>query len=322
MHSKPTVLITGANGLLGQKLVAHLSKHKEYNVLATGRGKSRIPPGCREYQYVPMDICIAEQVTEVFKIHNPRSVIHCASMTDVDLCETNREGCYMQNVQAVYFLVDACEKNGSHMVHLSTDFIFDGKNGPYSEDDAPNPLNYYGQTKLLSEQVLQVSSIDWTIVRTALVYGITHAMTRSNIVLWVKSALENGKELTLVDDQTRTPTLAEDLAAACITILDRKALGVYNVSGMEILTPYQMGVQTAVYFGLDAARIKRADSSSFSQKAPRPLKTGFLLDKAVKLLYYSPRNFREGIEIMDSQLPDVLRQTHGRGQTDQGHHPS
>ena len=306
MQLKPTILITGANGLLGQKLVALLSEHPEFNVLATGRGQSRIPEEWGGYQYLPMDISSAEQVKEVFNVYHPHFVIHCASMTDVDQCERDRRGCFMQNVRAVSYLVEAGQRIGTHFVHLSTDFVFDGKSGPYGENDAPNPINYYGQTKLLSEQIVQKSSMDWTIVRTALVYGVTHAMTRSNIILWVKSALEIGKELSLVDDQIRTPTLAEDLAAACVTIIRRKALGVFNISGMEILTPYQVGIQTAVYFGLDTSKIKKSNSSSFSQTAPRPLRTGFLLDKAIKYLSFSPRTLQEGIAIMDGQLKLIL----------------
>lgn len=225
-------------------------------------------------------ISVARSRSRRFSDYIVPNLLFIASMTDVDQCERDREACLMQNVSAVSLIVDACERSRSHLAHLSTDFIFDGKDGPYGEEDAPNPLNYYGQTKLISEQILQGSSIEWTIVRTALVYGITNAMTKSNIVLWVKSALERGKELSLVDDQVRTPTLAEDLAAGCVTIVGKKALGIYNISGRENLTPYQMGVQVAEYFGLDLSKIK----------------------KAIKHLNYSPRNFKEGIEVMDSQM--------------------
>lgn len=302
MQLKPTILITGANGLLGQKLVAQLIKSTAYNIIATGRGQGRMPPEWMGYKYVPMDTCCPEQINGVFKTYRPQFVIHCASMTDVDQCERDKAGCMMQNVDAVTHMVDACISTRSQLVHLSTDFIFDGEDGPYTEEDTPNPINYYGHAKFLSEKIVKASSIDWTIVRTGLVYGITTAMTRSNIVLWVKSALEGGKELHLVDDQIRTPTLAEDLAIGCIKIIEREALGIFNISGEEILTPYQMGVQVAQYFGLDVSKIKKSDSSSFTQTARRPLKTGFLLKKAIERLDYCPRSFTEGIKIINSQL--------------------
>lgn len=302
MQLKPTILITGANGLLGQKLVAELIKNTAYDVVATGRGEARMPPEWVGYEYVPMDICCPEQINEVFKTYRPEFVIHCASMTDVDQCERDKASCLAQNVDAVSHMVDACESTRSHLIHLSTDFIFNGEDGPYTEEDIPSPVNYYGHAKLLSEKIVQASSINWAIVRTGLVYGITSAMTRSNIVLWVKTALEGGKELHLVDDQIKTPTLAEDLAIGCIKIVEREALGIFNISGEEVLTPYQMGIQVAQYFGLDLSKIKKSDSSLFTQTARRPLKTGFLVNKAIDRLEYCPRSFTEGIKIIDSQL--------------------
>jgi len=300
--NKPTILITGANGLLGQKLVERLIDRGNFEILATGRGKSRLPKEWRGYTYAQMDITSQEQINRVFDKSKPSVVIHCASMTNVDQCETDRDACFTQNVEAVSFVTRACEKYRSHLIHLSTDFIFDGEDGPYDELDTANPINFYGLTKLESENIVRQSAIDWTIVRTGLVYGISYDMSRSNIVLWVKSALENGKELTLVTDQYRTPTLAEDLAEGCILIAEQKATGVYNISGQDFLTPYDMAIETARYFGLDASKINQSDSTRFSQTAKRPLKTGFVIDKAVKNLGYTPHSFKEGIELLSKQI--------------------
>lgn len=300
--NKPVLLITGANGLLGQKLVERLLKKGSFNILATGRGRSRLPNEWKGYTYVQMDITDPRQIYEVFSKYKPKVIVHCASMTNVDQCETDREDCYDQNVKAVSYLTKACEIHKTHLVHLSTDFIFDGENGPYKENDLPNPINYYGETKLLSEQIVKGSSIDWAIVRTGLVYGLTNDMSRSNIVLWVKSALENGKDLKLVDDQLRTPTLAEDLAEGCILIAEKQATGVFNISGNDFLTPYDMALETAKFFKLDETKIEKADSTTFSQTAKRPLKTGFIIDKATKELNYWPRSFKEGIAILAKQL--------------------
>ncbi|HLT08016.1 MAG TPA: SDR family oxidoreductase [Cyclobacteriaceae bacterium] len=299
--NKPTILITGANGLLGQKLVERLIERGSFRILATGRGKCRLPQEWEGYTYTQLDITDQHRVREVFAIHQPVVVIHCASMTNVDQCETDRYACLKQNVEAVKYIVKACEKQGSHLIHLSTDFVFDGAGGPYSETDSANPINFYGLTKLESENIVKQSSIKWAIVRTTLVYGISYDMSRSNIVLWVKNALENGKELNLVTDQFRTPTLAEDLAEGCILIAERGANGVYNISGKDFITPYDMAIETAHFFHLDATKIKRSDSTNFSQTAKRPLKTGFIIDKAVKELGYAPHSFREGIKIMAQQ---------------------
>ncbi len=300
--NKPYILITGANGLLGQKLVERLINQGRYKVLATGRGKCRLPKEWRGYTYAEMDITSANDVMEVYDEYIPAVTIHCASMTNVDQCEKDRDQCFKQNVEAVSFIVKACEKHNTHLIHLSTDFVFDGNDGPYREQDDTNPINFYGLTKLESENIVRQSSLKWAIVRTGLVYGISYDMSRSNIVLWVKNALESGKELTLVSDQFRTPTLAEDLAAGCILIAEQGATGIFNISGDELLTPYDMAMETAEFFNLNKSKIKESDSKTFTQPAKRPLKTGFLIDKAVEKLNYQPHSFKEGIAILAKQL--------------------
>lgn len=299
--NKPLVLITGANGLLGQKLVERLIEKSNFDILATGRGACRLPKEWKGYTYVQMDITDSREVENVFSKYAPQFTIHCASMTNVDQCEEDVKQCFEQNVNAVSYIVDACGKHATHLIHLSTDFIFDGENGPYDENDNPNPINYYGETKLISERIIQESKIRWAIVRTGLVYGISYDMSRSNIVLWVKNALENGKELNLVDDQFRTPTLAEDLAEGCILIVEKRAEGIFNVSGNDFLTPYDMAMQTAQFFDLDKSKIKKSDSKTFTQRAKRPLKTGFIIDKAIKELNYRPRSFKQGIALLAKQ---------------------
>ena len=302
-EDKPYILITGANGLLGQKLVAALLEKDTFRILATGRGKSRLPAGWKGYNYLPMDVTDPSQIEQVIGKFLPQVVVHCASMTHVDRCEVERKSCFDQNVTAVANMVEACERHGVHLIHLSTDFIFDGESGPYLENDLPNPINYYGETKLESENLIKASSLRrWSIVRTGLVYGISSDMSRSNIILWVRESLLNGKELSLVDDQVRTPTLAEDLATGCLLIAEKGAIGVFNISGSDLLTPYDIAVETASFFNLDASKLKKVDSQAFTQAAKRPLKTGFIIDKANKVLGYKPRNLKEGIAILAKQI--------------------
>jgi dTDP-4-dehydrorhamnose reductase len=135
-----------------------------------------------------------------------------------------------------------------------------------------------------------------------LVYGIVEGMSRSNIVLWVKSSLEQGKSIQVVDDQFRTPTLAEDLAMGCWLIVKKQAQGIFNISGEEGLTPYEMALQVADYWQLDHSLINKADSSTFTQPAKRPPITGFVIDKAKSILGYQPHRFKEGIELLSTQL--------------------
>ncbi len=295
------ILITGSNGLLGQKLVSLLTKQGDYEVIATSRGSNRLPQQ-GGYTYQSLDITNPQQVEEVLDKHKPDYIIHTAAMTNVDQCETEKEACWQQNVKAVEYLVNTCVKHNIFLLHLSTDFIFDGETGPYTEEALAKPLSYYGESKLASEQVVLKSSIKWAIARTVLVYGIAHDMSRSNIILWVKKSLEDKKTIQVVDDQWRTPTLAEDLALGCYLIIKHEAQGIFNISGKDLLTPYQMALQTAEFFKLDTTYIKRADSSTFTQPARRPLKTGFVIDKARNSLQYNPHSFTQGIEMLASQL--------------------
>ncbi len=297
------VLITGANGLLGQKLVALLSS-KGAEIVATGRGVDRNREG--KYRYQTMDTTSAEETQEVIGSAHPDVVIHTAAMTNVDQCETEHDACWEQNVTAVQHVVDACKLCGAFLIHLSTDFIFDGTAGPYDEDGAANPISYYGESKLASEEILKSSTIDWAIIRTVLVYGIVADMSRSNIILWVKKNLEQEKEIKVVDDQWRSPTLAEDLAMGCYLIAKKRASGVFNIAGKEVLTPYDMAIRTARYFGLQTKTMLRTDGSIFKQAAKRPPKTGLIIDKARAVLGYEPHSFEEGIAIVSDQVRKYL----------------
>jgi len=295
------ILITGSNGLLGQKLVQKLAGENGVDVIATARGENRLPV-TEGYTYVSLDITDQTSVNEVFGQHSPDVVIHTAAMTNVDQCETEKEECWKLNVTATEYLLEAAEKSGSFFVHLSTDFIFDGADGPYTEDAEANPVSFYGWSKYAAEKLVIHSKVKWAIARTILVYGIAHDMSRSNIILWVKNSLESGKAINVVNDQWRTPTLAEDLADGCILIARQRAEGIFNISGKDLLNPYQMAVMTADYFGLDKSLINKTDGSQFKQTAKRPARTGFILDKPVKVLGYDPKSFQEGIAFLAEQI--------------------
>jgi dTDP-4-dehydrorhamnose reductase len=295
------VLITGSNGLLGNKLLSLLANEPGIELHATGRGPNRNPTG--NYEYHKVDLEEEGALHNLFEQEHPDVVIHTAAMTNVDECELNPKECQIQNVLVTEFVVRACEHFDCFLIHVSTDFIFDGKDGPYGEDAKPNPLSEYGSSKLAAEDLIKKSGLDWAIVRTILVYGVAADPGRSNIVLWVKKSLEEGKALKLINDQWRMPTLAEDLALGCWLIAKKKAKGVFNISGGDMLNPYQIGLTVAEVFELNTSLISETDSTAFTQPAKRPAKTGFILDKAKNLLGYSPRSFKEGLHLVKSQLP-------------------
>lgn len=295
------ILITGSNGLLGQKLVAKLSQMNSIDLIATSIGENRvsIKDG---YKYFSLDITIINDVRDLIYSQSPDVIINTAAMTNVDACEDKKEECDALNVAAVNLLAELAKEVDAHLIHISTDFIFDGKKGPYREEDVPNPLSYYGLSKLKSENILLESSCKWTILRTIIVFGVAEKLSKGNIVLWAKGALEKGGSLDIIDDQFRSPTLAEDLADACWLAVKKKAYGVFHASGKDIMSIYEMVKRIASFYGYSTENINRISTKTLNQKAGRPARTGFILDKARDVLGYNPHSFEECLEIVDKQL--------------------
>lgn len=295
------ILITGSNGLLGQKLIKLLSNNKDVQFLATSSGENRVLS--HEFDYRRMDITNVLEVQNILQEFQPDVVINTAAMTNVDACESDQENCWKVNVNAVGLLLASCKSINAQLIHLSTDFVFDGQNGPYNEDDRPNPLSFYGESKFAAEQLLVNSSYkNWAIARTIIVYGIGENMSRSNIVLWAKGALEKGDPLTIVDDQFRSPTWADDLAMGCWLIAQKKARGIYHLSGKDAMSILDLVRRVAEFFNLDVSKITPIKSDSLNQAAKRPPRTGFVLDKAIKDLGYEPLSFEEGLEQLQKEL--------------------
>jgi len=289
------ILITGANGFLGYYLTQQLIQ-KGYIVIATGKGECRSPFTIHpEFQYVSMDFTDPFAVHDVFTKFQPGVVVHSGAMSKPDDCEQNQWQAYLVNVEGTVTLLLNADEHKSFFVFVSTDFIFDGVTGMYNEEDTANPVNFYGKTKLEAEEAVKEYEHAWAIVRTMLVYGKPHG-GKGNILSIVKEKLEKGEEYSVVDDQVRTPTYVEDLAAGIVAIIEKRAKGVYHISGEDVLTPYEMGCKTADYLGLDKSLIKRVTTETFSQPAKRPPKTGLVIDKAKKELNYMPINFEEGLK--------------------------
>lgn len=295
------ILVTGSNGLLGQKLIDLYKNKTEFELIATARGNDRYHEKSA-YVYESLDITNETEVQNILAKYKPDVLINTAAMTNVDACETDKEGCDALNITAVKYLVNACNANGVHLVHLSTDFIFDGTHGPLLETEKPNPLSYYGLSKLKGEEEVINNSNSWAILRTVLVYGIVSDMSRSNIVLWAKGALESGKTINVVADQFRTPTLAEDLAMGCKLAADKKAQGIYNISGKDYMSVFDLVYKVADFWNLDKTLLNMSTSEGIKQPAKRPPITGFILDKAMQELCYAPHSFEQGLTLLNEQL--------------------
>ncbi len=286
------ILITGSNGLLGQKLVAYLHKNG-IDFIATSKGENR-NPDCPKEKYYSLDISVQSEITDLFDSYKPTHVIHTAAITNVDACELDPDLCYLVNVQATQFLVDASIGHKAHFQLLSTDFIFDGLKGNYNEEDTPGPLSHYAHSKVNAEKILLNSDyLNWSIVRTIIVYGTGNNLSRTNIVCWAKDALSKGQEMRIIDDQFRAPTWAEDLAWACVRICTLNKTGIFHISGPETMSIYEIVERVARHFSISTHSLVRTDSSTLNQPAKRPPRTGFDLTKSKKELGYDPMTLEE-----------------------------
>ncbi len=293
------ILITGSNGLLGQHIIKLLIETTGHTIVATGRGASRLPFEVSDlYDYFPLDITDGVAVNDFLLAHEPELVIHAAAMTQPDECEQHPIECWNVNVTATRFLLEAAEKINARFIYISTDFVFDGINGPYKETDEPGPVNYYGSSKLAAEKSVMESDLQWAIVRTVLVYGNILVGNRSNVISWVKDNLMNGKAIKVVSDQLRTPTYVEDLAKGILLVVEKNATGVYHISGEEEMSPHDMAIATADYLQLDKTLMTKVNADTFTQPARRPLKTGFVIDKAKRELGYQPTSFKDSLKKM------------------------
>lgn len=290
------ILVTGANGFIGFYIVKKLLLQL-HTVIATGKGTCRIPftnhPG---FIYAEMDFTDPYAIDNVFEKYQPEVVIHCGAMGKPDECEQNQAMAYMVNVEATVHLLVNAEVFKSFFIFISTDFVFDGEGqGMYKETDERKAVNYYGRTKIEAEDAVMEYAYDWCIVRTVLVYGKPQA-GRDNILTTVKNKIEKGEGYNVFDDQVRTPTYVEDIADAVSSIIEKKATGIYHISGEEILTPYEMAVKTEELFNLNTSLIKKVTANEISQPAKRPLKTGFNIQKAKDDLGFKPTPFAIGLK--------------------------
>ena len=283
-----TVFITGANGLLGQAIISLFTRETDYELITSSvEDKPFLEYG---HKYEKLDIMNKEEVKKLIGYYEPDVIINCAAYTEVDKCETERELCWRLNVDGVKNIIIAAKKCDAKIIHFSTDYIFDGKNGPYTEDATPNPLSFYGRSKLASENALISSGIEHVIIRTMVLYGIGNTI-KKNFALWLVETLKKKQPVTIVTDQIGNSTIADDLAYGTYKIIEKNRTGIYNIAGKDILSRYDFALKLCEVFGFDKKLVSPILTSELSQPAPRPLNSGLIVLKAEADL---------GIKLMDS----------------------
>lgn len=295
---KTRILIIGSNGMLGQRLVQFYSKKENIELFcASVEEKSFIP----DVQYKQINISVKHEVKELILGFFPDYVINTAAFTNVDKAETERELAWKINVIGVENISLYCWTIDAHLIHISTDYIFDGKSGPYSENDKPNPIGYYGRSKLAAENSLRSSGVRFTIVRTNVLYGPAK-YGRADFVKWVFTSLKNKQEIKIVTDQINNPTYIDDLVRGINNIVLYRKEGVYNLAGKELLNRYDFTIRIAKYFGLDEKLIKPIQTKELNQPAPRPLNSGLINLKAETELDYKPLTILDTLKLMNEEL--------------------
>jgi len=288
------ILVTGSNGFTGMHLCLSLV-NKGFEVHALGRGECRLPHLDRMI-YHSVELTSVRSLLKIFDKVAPDVVIHTAAMSKPDVCEIHREDCLKNNVEVTRYLLEASRHFPVHFIHLSTDFIF-GENGPHREDDIPEPLNFYGESKLRAEKLVLQTELTASIVRPVFIYGPTLYEGRSSFIQWVQQKLMIGEKIKVVTDQQRTPTYVQDLCDAIITILTFKKIGVYHIAGKDILSPYDMAITVAKVLDLSTELIEPVTSDTFPEPVRRSKRSGLYIDKAIRELNYAPHSFEDAVRL-------------------------
>ncbi|HMS34279.1 MAG TPA: SDR family oxidoreductase [Ignavibacteria bacterium] len=293
------ILLTGSNGLLGQAITSIFSRESDIELIQTSaEEKSYLDYG---YTYKTLDITQKDDVKKNVEFYEPDVIINCAAFTNVDKCETERELTWKINVDGVKNLIIAARRSQSKIVHFSSDYVFDGKNGPYIESSVPNPISFYGREKLASENSLITSDIRFTIIRTLVLFGIGNNV-KPNFALWMLEELRNNRPVNIVTDQISNVTMIDDLAFGTLKIVEKDCTGIYNIAGSDILSRYDFAMKMCEVFKLNKSLVMPITTAMLNQPAPRPLKSGLITLKMESELGFRTMDSLESLRLLKVQL--------------------
>ena len=299
------ILIIGANGFTGRQILNDLSVHTQYKVTGCSLHPDILPNDAGKYRFIETDIRNEADIKRLFEEVQPDVVINCSALSVPDYCETHHEEAYLTNVTAVSQLAVFCEEYKSRFIHLSTDFVFDGKMFVfdekinedagllYTEENIPAPVNYYGYTKWKGEEKVAETCSSYAIVRVAIVYGRALPGQHGNIVQLVMNRLKTGQEIRVVSDQWRTPTYVGDVSAGVQHLVENAANGIFHICGEECLTIAEIAFQVADYMKLDRSLVHPATTEEMQEATPRPRFSGMSIAKARTILGYQPRKLKD-----------------------------
>ncbi len=291
------ILITGGTGFIGRHLSEFWKNRTDLELTATGR---RGDGGL----YLPVSVHYkAIELTDknaVFAFINellPATVIHSAAMSRPNDCELDKKSCHEINVNATGYLVEACKLTGSELIFMSTDMVF-GDDGPYTEEDKPCPVNYYGETKVMAEEIIRASGLNYAIVRTVLVYGKKLAGQQNTFLHWVYDNIKAGKTIRVFTDQHRTACFVNDLCNGIDALVQTGAQGIFHLCGSETFTPFEIAKAVARYHGFDEELVQPVTNAEMKETARRPKNCTLNIDKAKGVLGYSTTSLQDALKII------------------------
>jgi dTDP-4-dehydrorhamnose reductase len=296
---KGKVLITGSNGLLGQAVTAIFTRESDFELILTSVEEKSFMGF--ESNYQQLDITSKDQVKSAIAQFHPDVVLNCAAFTDVDKSETERELCWKLNVDAVKNLIIATRPHNIKLVHISTDYIFDGKNGPYDEESIPNPISFYGRSKLAAENAIFASGINAAIIRTMVLFGVGQNV-KPNFAVWLINKLSAKEKINIVDDQIGNSTIVDNLAFGILKVIESERSGVFNIAGKDIESRLGFTYKLCEVFGFDKNLINTIKTASLNQPALRPLNSGLVTLKVQSELQFKPFDTMEALQLLKFQL--------------------
>ncbi|MFN5176530.1 MAG: dTDP-4-dehydrorhamnose reductase [Ignavibacteria bacterium] len=292
MNNPLRIALIGGNSKVGSAISRLLEKETDWQLhvySSTLQQSVSDRVFCKHIEYADI-----KKLKEEFFEVRPDFIINTAAMTNVDGCEIQRQEAWFSNVTFVEQLARLSLIVESHLIHFSTDYVFDGAKGPYTEQDQPNPICYYGKSKLAGENAVLKSHVNNTVIRTNVVYGLT-TNDQSDFVQWVIKCHEAKKTMSIVEDQLSNPTLTDDLALSVKRIIEKKRCGLYHISGNTYCNRYEFALEIAKIFHLYESLIAPIQTHSLNQKAKRPLRGGLINLKAHTDLGIQYSTIQEGL---------------------------
>ena len=292
MNERPKTLLITSTGLIGGYLYTIFNK-KGYPTIGTYHSVK----DSNSLYYV--SITEKASLKRTFDKVTPDIVLLNAALTNVDYCEIHKDKAWQINVEGVDDVVELCRLYNSKLVFFSTDYIFDGENGPYSEEEIPRPICFYGKTKLEGENIVRTLE-DYLIIRTTIVYG--DEKQKKNFVIRLIDTLKKGEIVKVPYDQIGSPTYALNLSEVVEELVRRAKRGVYNIAGKDIMDRFSFALEICSEFGLNKDSVIPVETSMLNQIARRPLKAGLKTDKIINEAKREILGVKESLKMLKRTL--------------------